>query len=53
MFGKERFSTLDAEERDYALWLLVKRSQSNDKMVRLQAVQELAANRYWHGNGIY
>ncbi|XP_026531056.1 protein SERAC1 isoform X1 [Notechis scutatus] len=44
----ERFSTLDAEERDYALWLLVKRSQSNDKMVRLQAVEELAANRYWH-----
>ncbi|KAL7987648.1 hypothetical protein Chor_006567, partial [Crotalus horridus] len=45
---QERFSTLDAEECDYALWLLVKRSQSNDKMVRLQAVQELAANRYWH-----
>ncbi|XP_063164140.1 protein SERAC1 isoform X2 [Candoia aspera] len=44
----ERFSTLDAEERDYALWLLVKRSQSKDKMVRLQAVQELASNRYWH-----
>ncbi|KAG8123687.1 hypothetical protein E2320_019006 [Naja naja] len=48
---QERFSTLDAEECDYALWLLVKRSQSNDKMVRLQAVEELAANRYWHGNG--
>uniref|UniRef100_A0A670XWY4 Protein SERAC1 n=1 Tax=Pseudonaja textilis TaxID=8673 RepID=A0A670XWY4_PSETE len=45
---QKRFSTLDAEERDYALWLLVKRSQSNDKMVRLQAVEELAANRYWH-----
>ncbi|ETE63434.1 Protein SERAC1, partial [Ophiophagus hannah] len=45
---QERFSTLDAEECDYALWLLVKRSQSNDKMVRLQAVEELATNRYWH-----
>ncbi|KAM6460766.1 protein SERAC1 isoform 1-T1 [Liasis olivaceus] len=44
----EHFSTLDAEERDFALRLLVKRSQSNDKMVRLQAVQELASNRYWH-----
>nr|XP_028579614.1 protein SERAC1 isoform X1 [Podarcis muralis] len=44
----ERFSTFDADEHECALWLLVKRSQSEDKMVRLQAVQELASNCYWH-----
>ncbi|XP_061480230.1 protein SERAC1 isoform X2 [Rhineura floridana] len=43
----ECFSIFDAEEHECALWLLVKRSQSKDKMVRLQAVQELASNRYW------
>ncbi|KAH0622411.1 hypothetical protein JD844_024704 [Phrynosoma platyrhinos] len=43
----ERFSTFDAEEHESALWLLVKRSQSEDKKVRLQAVQELASNHYW------
>ncbi|XP_042336468.1 LOW QUALITY PROTEIN: protein SERAC1 [Sceloporus undulatus] len=45
--GEERFSTFDAEEHESALWLLVKRSQSEDKKVRLQAVQELASSRYW------
>nr|XP_060609633.1 protein SERAC1 [Anolis sagrei ordinatus] len=43
----ERFSTFDAEDHECALWLLVKRSQSGDKKVRLQAVQELASNQYW------
>ncbi|XP_044277945.1 protein SERAC1 isoform X3 [Varanus komodoensis] len=36
------------EEHECALWLLLKRTQSEDKMVRLQAVQELASNHYWH-----
>ncbi|KAF7254170.1 Protein SERAC1 [Varanus komodoensis] len=44
----ERFSTFDMEEHECALWLLLKRTQSEDKMVRLQAVQELASNHYWH-----
>ncbi|XP_053150060.1 protein SERAC1 isoform X2 [Hemicordylus capensis] len=43
----DRFSSFDAEEHESALWLLLKRSQSKDKMVRIQAVQELASNRYW------
>uniref|UniRef100_A0ABM5FZU2 Protein SERAC1 n=2 Tax=Pogona vitticeps TaxID=103695 RepID=A0ABM5FZU2_9SAUR len=42
----ERFSTFDAEEHECTLWLLVKRSQSEDKMVRLQAVRELASNHW-------
>uniref|UniRef100_A0A7M4G2N2 Protein SERAC1 n=1 Tax=Crocodylus porosus TaxID=8502 RepID=A0A7M4G2N2_CROPO len=44
----EHFSTFDAEEHECALWLLLKRSQSEDKMVRLQAVQDLARNSHWH-----
>ncbi|KAJ6664581.1 hypothetical protein lerEdw1_006154 [Lerista edwardsae] len=43
----ERFSTFDAEEHESALWLLLKRSQSKKKKVRLQAVQELTSNHYW------
>ncbi|XP_054018658.1 protein SERAC1 [Dryobates pubescens] len=44
----ERFSTFDGEDHECALWLLLKRSQSEDKEVRLQAVQDLANNRHWH-----
>uniref|UniRef100_A0A8C2TAA9 Protein SERAC1 n=1 Tax=Coturnix japonica TaxID=93934 RepID=A0A8C2TAA9_COTJA len=44
----ERFSTFDGEDHECALWLLLKRTQSEDKEVRLQAVQELAKNTHWH-----
>lgn len=47
---KEQFSTFDGEDHECALWLLLKRSQSEDKEVRLQAVQDLANNSHWHGN---
>lgn len=47
---KEQFSTFDGEDHECALWLLLKRSQSEDKAVRLQAVQDLASNSHWHGN---
>uniref|UniRef100_A0A8D0EB41 Protein SERAC1 n=1 Tax=Salvator merianae TaxID=96440 RepID=A0A8D0EB41_SALMN len=43
----ERFSSFDAEEHECALWLLLKRSQSKDKVIRVQAVQELVSNHYW------
>ncbi|XP_015139704.3 protein SERAC1 isoform X2 [Gallus gallus] len=46
----EHFSTFDGEDHECALWLLLKRTQSEDKEVRLQAVQELAKNTHWHGN---
>ncbi|NWS39396.1 SRAC1 protein, partial [Probosciger aterrimus] len=45
---KEQFSTFDGEDHECALWLLLKRSQSEDKEVRLQAVQDLANNSHWH-----
>nr|XP_013814584.1 PREDICTED: protein SERAC1 isoform X2 [Apteryx mantelli mantelli] len=44
----EHFSTFDGEDHECALWLLLKRSQSEDKEVRLQAVQDLAKNSHWH-----
>uniref|UniRef100_A0A674HTY8 Protein SERAC1 n=1 Tax=Taeniopygia guttata TaxID=59729 RepID=A0A674HTY8_TAEGU len=45
---KEQFSTFDGEDHECALWLLLKRSQSEDKAIRLQAVQDLASNSHWH-----
>ncbi|PKU31366.1 protein serac1 [Limosa lapponica baueri] len=45
---QEQFGTFDGEDHECALWLLLKRSQSEDKEVRLQAVQDLANNRHWH-----
>ncbi|XP_068926422.1 protein SERAC1 isoform X3 [Petaurus breviceps papuanus] len=44
----DHFSTVDLEDHEYGLWLLLKKSKSDDKMVRLQAVEEMAANHYWH-----
>ncbi|XP_075780643.1 protein SERAC1 isoform X2 [Pelodiscus sinensis] len=37
-----------AEDHDRALWVLLKRSQSEDRIIRLQAVQQLAENSHWH-----
>ncbi|XP_072783083.1 protein SERAC1 isoform X3 [Taeniopygia guttata] len=45
---QEQFSTFDGEDHECALWLLLKRSQSEDKAIRLQAVQDLASNSHWH-----
>lgn len=47
---KEQFSTFDVEDHECALWLLLRRCRSEDKEVRLQAVQDLANNTHWHGN---
>ncbi|XP_059323429.1 protein SERAC1 isoform X1 [Ammospiza nelsoni] len=44
----EQFSTFDGEDHECALWLLLKRTQSEDKATRLQAVQDLANNSHWH-----
>ncbi|XP_050805556.1 protein SERAC1 isoform X1 [Gopherus flavomarginatus] len=43
----EHFSKF-AEDHERALWVLLKRSQSEDRIVRLQAVQQLAENSHWH-----
>ncbi|XP_069090675.1 protein SERAC1 isoform X1 [Pleurodeles waltl] len=44
----ETFSRLNVDVHEFALWLLLKKTQSNDKAVRLQAVQDLASNHHWH-----
>lgn len=46
----EHFSHVDADPHEVALWVLLKRTKSADKAVRLKAVQELAENHHWHGN---
>lgn len=44
----ERLSRVDADPHELALWVLLKRTRSNSRCVRLQAVQELAGNHHWH-----
>ncbi|XP_074920176.1 protein SERAC1 isoform X4 [Chelonoidis abingdonii] len=45
--SQEHFSKF-TEDHERALWILLKRSQSEDRIVRLQAVQQLAENSHWH-----
>ncbi|XP_030628325.1 protein SERAC1 [Chanos chanos] len=44
----EHLSHLDADPHECALWVLLKRTRSADRAVRLQAVQDLAQNQHWH-----
>ncbi|XP_028253929.1 protein SERAC1 [Parambassis ranga] len=44
----EHFSHVDADPHEVALWVLLKRTQSANKAIRLQAVQELVDNHHWH-----
>ncbi|XP_075940643.1 protein SERAC1 [Anarhichas minor] len=44
----EHFSHVDADPHEVALWVLLKRTMSANKAIRLQAVQELAGNHHWH-----
>ncbi|XP_071776434.1 protein SERAC1 [Centroberyx gerrardi] len=43
----EHFSHVDADPHEVALWVLLKRTRSATKAVRLQAVEELANNHHW------
>ncbi|XP_029983887.1 protein SERAC1 isoform X1 [Sphaeramia orbicularis] len=45
---QEHFSHVDADPHEVALWVLLKRTQSSNKAIRMQAVQELADNHHWH-----
>ncbi|XP_067097654.1 protein SERAC1 isoform X1 [Osmerus mordax] len=44
----EHLSRVDADPHEVALWVLLKRTRSNTRSVRLQAVQDLAGNHHWH-----
>uniref|UniRef100_A0A3Q3XMI3 Protein SERAC1 n=1 Tax=Mola mola TaxID=94237 RepID=A0A3Q3XMI3_MOLML len=43
----EHFSHVDADPHEVALWVLLKRTQSPNKAIRLQAVRELAEYHHW------
>uniref|UniRef100_A0A3Q2C7N7 Protein SERAC1 n=1 Tax=Cyprinodon variegatus TaxID=28743 RepID=A0A3Q2C7N7_CYPVA len=43
----EHFSHVDADPHEVGLWVLLKKAQSPNKAIRLQAVQELAENPHW------
>ncbi|XP_063758049.1 protein SERAC1 isoform X2 [Eleginops maclovinus] len=43
----EHFSHVDADPHEVALWALLKRTMSPNKVIRVQAVQELAENHHW------
>ncbi|XP_039636872.1 protein SERAC1 isoform X3 [Perca fluviatilis] len=45
---QEHFSHVDADPHEVALWVLLKRTRSANKAIRLQAVEELAENHHWH-----
>ncbi|XP_069811069.1 protein SERAC1 [Dendropsophus ebraccatus] len=44
---REKISKTDMEEHEFPLWLLLKGTQSADKRIRLEAVQNMAGIHYW------
>lgn len=48
-FCKDTFSTVDIEDHECASWLLLRKSKSDDRMVRLQAVRDMSEAHHWHG----
>ncbi|XP_011922192.1 PREDICTED: protein SERAC1 isoform X3 [Cercocebus atys] len=42
------FSTVDIEDHECAVWLLLRKSKSDDKTTRLEAVQEMSEAHHWH-----
>ncbi|XP_055289058.1 protein SERAC1 isoform X2 [Moschus berezovskii] len=44
----DTFSTVDIEDHDCAVWLLLRKSRSDDRAARLQAVQEMSEAHHWH-----
>ncbi|XP_061900552.1 protein SERAC1 isoform X2 [Entelurus aequoreus] len=44
----ERLTHVDADPHEVALWVLLKRTQSDNGAARIQAVQDLADNHHWH-----
>nr|XP_058939524.1 protein SERAC1 isoform X5 [Kogia breviceps] len=44
----DTFSTIDIEDHECAVWLLLSKSKSDDRAARLQAVQEMSETHHWH-----
>ncbi|XP_028744457.1 protein SERAC1 isoform X2 [Peromyscus leucopus] len=46
--NRDSFSTVDIEDHDCAVWLLLRKSREDDKAARLKAVQEMSEAHHWH-----
>ncbi|XP_076782814.1 protein SERAC1 isoform X1 [Arvicanthis niloticus] len=44
----DSFSTVDIEDHDCAVWLLLRKSREDDRATRLEAVRELSGAHHWH-----
>uniref|UniRef100_A0A8D0UYY8 Protein SERAC1 n=1 Tax=Sus scrofa TaxID=9823 RepID=A0A8D0UYY8_PIG len=44
----DTFSTVDVEDHECPVWLLLRKSRSDDRAARLQAVQEMSEAHHWH-----
>eukprot|EP00072_Mus_musculus_P047386 XP_006523300.1 PREDICTED: protein SERAC1 isoform X5 [Mus musculus] len=44
----DSFSTVDIEDHDCAVWLLLRKSREDDLAARLQAVREMSEAHHWH-----
>ncbi|OBS58055.1 hypothetical protein A6R68_10812 [Neotoma lepida] len=42
------FSTVDIEDHDCAVWLLLRKTREDNKAARLEAVQEMSQAHHWH-----
>ncbi|XP_069625469.1 protein SERAC1 isoform X2 [Ranitomeya imitator] len=47
-YFQEKYSKSYMEDHDLLLWLLLKDTQSRDKRVKFEAVQNMAGIHYWH-----
>ncbi|XP_073527616.1 protein SERAC1 [Phyllobates terribilis] len=47
-YDRENYSKSNMEDRDLLPWLLLKGTQSTDKRVQFEAVQNMAGIHYWH-----
>ncbi|XP_030105707.1 protein SERAC1 isoform X2 [Mus musculus] len=46
--NRDSFSTVDIEDHDCAVWLLLRKSREDDLAARLQAVREMSEAHHWH-----
>ncbi|XP_048661861.1 protein SERAC1 isoform X3 [Marmota marmota marmota] len=44
----DTFSTVDIEDHECAMWLLLKKSKADERTARLEAVQEMSETHHWH-----
>ncbi|KAM4866394.1 protein SERAC1 isoform 3-T4 [Thomomys bottae] len=42
------FSTVDIEDHECAMWLLLRKSQADSRTERIEAVQEMSNTHHWH-----